>query len=91
MIPGLVAQLDRLGICENAVAALREPVGRIIGQTMPAGLRFQHQGKSGIAADIDPLDRVHLDGNIEGHEPDLLIRSFSANLWLINACHAAFP
>ena len=30
-------------------------------------LRFQQQRKSGIAADIDPLDRVHLHGDFQAH------------------------
>jgi hypothetical protein len=34
---------------------------------MPAPLRFEQNRECGIAADIDPLDRVHLTGNAQGH------------------------
>ena len=34
---------------------------------MPALLRLQQQREGQIAADIDPLDRVHLHRNIQGH------------------------
>jgi hypothetical protein len=34
---------------------------------MAAFLRFQEQRKGRIAADVDALDRVHLDGDIEFH------------------------
>jgi hypothetical protein len=32
-----------------------------------APLRFQKQRKGRISADIDPLDRVHLYGDIQRH------------------------
>ncbi len=35
---------------------------------MAARLRLQQQRKGRIAADIDPLDRVHLYRDIQGHE-----------------------
>jgi hypothetical protein len=34
---------------------------------MAAPLRLQQQSESRIAADIDPLDRVHLHGDFEAH------------------------
>jgi hypothetical protein len=37
---------------------------------MAARLRFQEQGKGGIAANVDPLDRIHLDGDVQGHQSD---------------------
>jgi len=40
----------------------------VIEQAMAAVLRFQRQGKIGIAADIDFLDRVHLDRDGQRHE-----------------------
>ena len=40
----------------------------VIEQAMAALLRFQRQGESGIAADIDPLDRVHLDRDGQRHD-----------------------
>ena len=39
---------------------------------MAPRLRFQRQRKSGIAADIDPLDRVHLDCDGKRHEEFLV-------------------
>jgi len=33
-----------------------------------AGLRFQQQRERRIAADIDPLDRVHLYGDVQAHK-----------------------
>ncbi len=54
---------------------------------MAAGLGFQHQREGGIAADIDPLDRVHLDGDIQGH--GRLSKVPGANLWLTNSCNGA--
>jgi hypothetical protein len=35
---------------------------------MRAALRLQQQRESRIAADIDPLDRVHLYGDVQAHE-----------------------
>jgi hypothetical protein len=32
-------------------------------QLMPQLLRLEHDGEGGIARDIDPLERVHLDGD----------------------------
>jgi hypothetical protein len=31
-------------------------------------LRFEQQSEGGIAADVDPLDRVHLAGDAQGQE-----------------------
>ena len=67
VIAELVAHIERLHGREHAVAALGELVGGVIGQLVAARLRFQQQREGGIAADIDPLDRVHLDGDIQGH------------------------
>jgi hypothetical protein len=33
----------------------------------PAPLRFEQEREGGIAPDIDALDRVHLEGDLEGH------------------------
>ena len=43
----------------------------VIEQAMAARLRFQRQRESGIAADIDLLDRVHLDRDGQGHDKPL--------------------
>jgi len=47
-----------------AISAHRQPVGRVIGQRMRARLRFEQQREGRIPADIDPLDRIHLYGDI---------------------------
>ena len=65
VVADLVAHLERLHGGEHLVAGMRQPVGRVIGQRVPARLRFQQQREGGIAADVDPLDRVHLDGDFQ--------------------------
>ena len=87
MVAGLVAHIERLHGREYPVAALGELVGGVIGQLVAAGLGFQHQCEGGIAADIDPLDRVHLDGDIQGHGGTF--EGSGANLWLTNCCEGA--
>ena len=64
---GLVAHVQRLHRREDLVAALGELVGGVIGQPVPPLLRLDQEGESRIAADIDPLDRVHLHGDIQRH------------------------
>ena len=34
---------------------------------MVARLRFQQQRERRVAADIDPLDRIHLHGDVQAH------------------------
>jgi hypothetical protein len=34
---------------------------------MPTVLLFEQKRKGGIAPDIDAFDRVHLEGDFEGH------------------------
>ena len=67
MIAGRVAHRERPHAGRHFAVAHRQMVGRIIGQRVAAGLRLQQQRESGIAADIDPLDRIHLDGDVQGH------------------------
>jgi hypothetical protein len=52
---------------ENPILHLRQLVRRVIAEPMPARLRLQQHREGGIAADIDPLDRVHLHGDIQRH------------------------
>jgi hypothetical protein len=47
--------------------AHREAVDGVEQQRVAPRLRFQQQGEGGIALDVDPLDRVHLDGDGEWH------------------------
>ena len=77
MIADLVAHIERLGGGEHLALPHREPVGRVIGQRVAARLGLQKQREGRIAADVDPLDRVHLDGDVEAH------RVRSAGLGLI--------
>ena len=65
VVADLVAHRQRLHAREHAAADLRQPVRRVVGQGVSARLRFQQQRKGRIAANIDPLDRVHLHGNIQ--------------------------
>ena len=47
----------------------REPVGRVIGQRMKKGKRASsNKRERRVAADIDPLDRIHLHGDIQAHD-----------------------
>ena len=65
MVAVRVAHLERLHRREHPAVQQREPVGRVIGDRMAALLRFQQQREGGIAADVDPLDRVHLHGDVQ--------------------------
>ena len=42
------------------------------GTIYPALLRLEQQSEGGIAADIDPLDRVHLHGDSQRHSAFLI-------------------
>ncbi len=74
VIADLVAHIHRLHGRKDLAAALRQLVRGVIGQPVPARLGLEHQRESGIAADIDPLDRVHLDGNVKGHRSLFFLR-----------------
>ena len=68
MVAGDVAHRERPHRGGHLAVAQRQPVGRVIGQRMAAALRFQQQRERRIAADVDPLDRVHLHGDVQAHE-----------------------
>ena len=68
MVSGRVADHQRPHRRRYLAVGQREAIGRVIGQRMSAALRFQQQRESRIAADIDPLDRVHLYGDVQAHE-----------------------
>ncbi len=68
MVAGGVAHGKRPHARRHLAVAQREPVGRVIGQRVGARLRFQQQRERRIAADIDPLDRVHLHGDVQAHD-----------------------
>ena len=67
MVALLVAHRERPHGRKQRAVAQRHPVGRVIGELVAARLRFEQEGEGRIAADIDPLDRVHLDGDEERH------------------------
>ncbi len=63
----LVLDMQRLAAREQAVAVQAEVGRRVVEHVVPAPLRFQQDRERGIAADVDPLDRVHLAGDAQGH------------------------
>ena len=67
MVAGDVAHHQRPHRGRHFAVAQAEPIGGVIGQRMGAFLRFQQQCEGRIAADIDPLDRIHLHGNVQAH------------------------
>src|SRR5579872_1618075 len=67
MVAGFVAHRERLHARRNSTVTHHKLLGCVIEQRMAARLRFQKQCKSGIAANIDPFDRIHLDGDIQWH------------------------
>ena len=68
--PTLIADLERLHRSGDFAVAQRQPVGRVIGQRVAAPLRLEQERERRIAADVDPLDRVHLYGDVQGHGRD---------------------
>jgi hypothetical protein len=67
MVAHDVADGERLHAGEHLALQHRHPVGRVIAERVSAGLRLQQQRKGRIAADIDPLDRVHLNRDVQRH------------------------
>ena len=72
MIAARVAHRKRTDARRHLAIAKRQVARAVIEQRMAPRLRFQRQRKSGIAADIDPLDRVHLDCDGKRHEEFLV-------------------
>ncbi len=67
VISGLVLDRQRMPAREQLPAVEGEVGRRVIEYLVPAPLRFEQDRERRIAADIDPLDRVHLAGDAEGH------------------------
>ena len=67
MVAGDIAHHQRPHRGRHFAVAQAQPVGRVIGQRVGARLRFQQQRERRIAADIDPLDRIHLHGDVQAH------------------------
>jgi hypothetical protein len=61
----VVADLHRLHRSVDLAVDKGEPVRRVIGNRMFPALRFQQQCEGRIAADVDPFDRVHLNGDVK--------------------------
>ena len=64
-IAGPVAHPKRPHRRKHLAVPKRHPVRRVIGDIMPPLLGFEQQREGRIAADIDPLDRVHLHRDFE--------------------------
>ena len=60
------AQRPRMG--QHPLVVQRHILGQIVIERMAACLRFQRQYERRIRVDIDRFDRIHLDGDDEGHE-----------------------
>ena len=67
MRAGLVLHREAVALGDQTAVAQREIVRRVVEHVVPAPLRFEQQREGGIAPDIDALDRVHLEGDFEGH------------------------
>jgi hypothetical protein len=63
----LILDRQALATRQKSIAMQRE-IGRcVIENVVPALLRFEQQRESRVADDVDPVDRVHLNGNAKGH------------------------
>ena len=67
MVAGLVLHGQAMAERDQSAVAEREIVRRVVEHVVAAPLRFEQEGEGGIAPDIDALDRVHLEGDFEGH------------------------
>ena len=68
MVAGLSRTVQALARAPISVPSrMAEMVRRVIEQVVAAPLRLQHQREGRIAADVDPRDVVHLDGDFERH------------------------
>ena len=85
MIALLVADRDPLDRRAHAAVAHGETIGRVVVLRVAAALALQHQGKRRIAADVDPRDVVHLEGDFQRHARPRYLR-VSGPMY-----HAALP
>ena len=67
MLAVLILDLQALAARQKLVAMQREIGRRVIENVVPALLRFEQNRESAVAANVDPVDRVHLAGNAKGH------------------------
>ena len=63
----LVLDREAVALGDQLAVFEREIVGRVVEHVMAAPLRLEQQREGRIAPDIDALDRVHLEGDFEGH------------------------
>jgi hypothetical protein len=68
MVARDVSHAERLDLGENPSIEQSEPVRRVISQLVAAFLGFQEQGECRVAFDVDPLDRIHLNGDFQAHD-----------------------
>ena len=67
MVAGTILDGEAMAERDELAVAKREIVRRVVEHVVAAPLRFEQKGEGGIAPDIDALDRVHLEGDFEGH------------------------
>ena len=68
MVAGPVLDGEAVALRHELAVAERKVGGRVVEHVMAAPLRFEQERESRIAPDIDALDRVHLEGDFEGHD-----------------------
>jgi hypothetical protein len=67
VVAAFVAHGQRLRAGGNFAVALSQVLGQVVPELVAAVLRFERDGEGGVAADVDAIDRVHLNGDGEGH------------------------
>jgi hypothetical protein len=63
MVPESVAYGKGLHGGENLTIAQSDAIRRVVEERVSALLRLEEQSERGIAADVDPFDRIHLNCN----------------------------
>ena len=73
MVAGAVLDGEAVAFGHELAVAEREIGGRVVEHVVPAPLRLEQEREGRIAPDIDALDRVHLEGDLEGHGDEALL------------------
>src|SRR5690349_6538510 len=68
MIAALVLDSERSRAGDHDRIPEREVARAVVKELVAAGLSLESEREGGIRGDLDPLDRVHLDGDSQGHE-----------------------
>ena len=63
MIPEDVAHRERLHGCEHLAVTQSDAIRCVVEERVSALLCLEEQSKRGIATDVNPFDRIHLDCN----------------------------